>query len=140
MKKNDLISVIVPVYKVEQYLNECIKSIINQTYKNLEIILVNDGSPDDCGKMCDIWAKKDNRIKVIHKKNGGLSDARNCGIDIANGKYIQFVDSDDLLELDMIDFLYTNIQKYNCDISICSNYIFDEKEVINQSTRRPFCL
>lgn len=79
----DLISVIVPVYNVEKYINKCIDSIINQTYTNLEIILVDDGSPDNCGKICDEYAKKDKRIKVIHKENGGLSDARNAGIDIA---------------------------------------------------------
>ena len=81
--KEPLISVIVPVYKVEEYLDKCVESIVNQTYKNLEIILVDDGSPDNCPKMCDEWAKKDKRIKVIHKENGGLSDARNTGIDIA---------------------------------------------------------
>ena len=82
----NMISVIVPVYKVEKYLNACVKSIVNQTYKNLEIILVDDGSPDDCPQMCDEWAKKDSRIKVIHQKNGGLSAARNAGLDIATGK------------------------------------------------------
>ena len=84
--KKDLISVIVPVYNVEQYLDQCIESIVNQTYRNLEIILVDDGSRDNSGKMCDKWAEKDNRIKVIHKENGGLSDARNVGIDMATRK------------------------------------------------------
>ena len=95
----DTISVIVPVYKVEKYLDRCIESIVNQTYKALEIILVDDGSPDNCPEMCDNWAKKDNRITVIHKENGGVSSARNAGIGIATGKYIHFVDSDDWLEL-----------------------------------------
>ena len=92
-----LISVIVPIYKVEEYLNRCVESLVNQTYKNLEIILVDDGSPDNCPEMCDRWAKQDKRIRVIHKKNGGLSDARNAGMRIATGEYIAFVDSDDLV-------------------------------------------
>jgi glycosyltransferase involved in cell wall biosynthesis len=90
-----LISVVIPIYKVEQYLEECIKSVVSQTYKNLEIILVDDGSPDQCPLMCDKWAAKDNRIRVIHKANGGLSDARNVGIDAATGEYVLFLDSDD---------------------------------------------
>ena len=85
---NDLISIIVPVYKVEPYLDRCIKSLISQTYKNLEIILVDDGSPDNCPVMCDAWAQRDVRIKVIHKKNGGLSEARNSGITVSNGRYL----------------------------------------------------
>lgn len=115
-----LISIIVPVYKVEKYLNKCVKSIINQTYSNLEIILVDDGSPDNCGKMCDDYAKKDKRIKVIHKKNGGLSDARNKGIEIATGDYIGFVDSDDWINPDMYKILYELLIKYNADISCCN--------------------
>ena len=90
-----LISVIIPVYKVENYLEKCIVSVVEQTYRTLEIILVDDGSPDRCGAICDEWEKKDKRIKVIHKSNGGLSDARNYGLDIAQGTYIVFVDSDD---------------------------------------------
>ena len=85
--KNDLISIIIPVYKVEKYLKKCIESVLNQTYTNLQIILVDDGSPDNCGKICDEYAKKDSRIEVIHKVNGGLSDARNVGIAKAKGKY-----------------------------------------------------
>ena len=98
-----LISVIVPIYKVEKYLNKCVDSIINQTYKNLEIILVDDGSPDSCPDICDKYEKKDNRVKVIHKKNGGLSDARNAGLDIANGEYISFIDSDDEIEASFVE-------------------------------------
>ena len=90
-----LISVIVPVYNVEEYVEKCVLSIINQTYKNLEIILVDDGSPDRCPQMCDDYAEKDSRIKVVHKKNGGLSDARNAGTGQALGSYIAFVDGDD---------------------------------------------
>ena len=91
----DLISVIVPVYQVEEYLDRCVQSIVDQTYTNLEIILVDDGSPDRCPQMCDEWAKRDSRIRVIHKENGGLSDARNAGMQAASGTYIAFVDSDD---------------------------------------------
>ena len=100
-----LVSVIVPVYNVEKYLNKCVDSIVNQTYKNLEIILVDDGSPDNCPQMCDDWAEKDSRIKVIHKENGGVSSARNTGLDKANGEYISFIDSDDYIDKDMFKTL-----------------------------------
>ncbi len=113
----ELISVIVPIYKVEQYLDRCVESIVHQTYQNLEIILVDDGSPDHCPAMCDAWAEKDNRIKVIHKKNGGLSDARNAGMEIAAGQYIGFVDSDDWIDPDMYRFLYTHMQETHSDIA-----------------------
>ncbi|MCH5320896.1 MAG: glycosyltransferase, partial [Eubacterium sp.] len=92
------VSIIVPVYNVEKYLNRCVESIVKQTYTNLEIILVDDGSPDNCPAMCDAWAERDSRIKVIHKENGGVSSARNIGIDNADGDYISFVDSDDYVE------------------------------------------
>lgn len=98
MDRNYLISIIVPIYNVEQYLPRCIDSLIRQTYRNIEIILVDDGSPDSCGEICEEYSKKDNRIKVIHKQNGGLSDARNAGLDIAQGDYLLFVDSDDWIE------------------------------------------
>lgn len=111
-----LISVIVPVYKVEQYLDECVQSIINQTYKNLEIILVDDGSPDRCPEMCDEYARQDSRIKVIHKKNGGLSSARNVGIEVASGEYIGFVDSDDFIASDMYEKLYASIKGEKDDV------------------------
>lgn len=100
-----MISIIIPIYKVEQYLDECVTSIINQTYKDLEIILVDDGSPDYCPQMCDEWAKKDSRIKVVHKENGGLSSARNAGLAVANGEYIGFVDSDDYVDGTMYEGL-----------------------------------
>lgn len=99
------VSVIIPVYKVEKYLKRCIESVVNQSYKNIEIILVNDGSPDKCGEICDAYAKIDSRIKVIHKENGGLSSARNAGLDIASGEYIMFVDSDDWIEEDSLEKL-----------------------------------
>ena len=107
---NDIISVIIPVYKVEKFIHNCIKSVINQTYKNLEIILVDDGSPDGCPQICDDYAKKDERIRVIHKQNGGLSDARNAGLDIATGEYIVFIDSDDEVSLDYVEYLYRMLE------------------------------
>ena len=115
----DLITVIIPIYKVEEYLEKCLDSVINQTYTNLEIILVDDGSPDNCGNICDKYAKKDERIKVIHKENGGLSDARNVGIKNANGKYITFVDSDDYITKDYVGYLYSLIKEYNVKLAIC---------------------
>lgn len=111
-----MISVIIPVYKVEKYLDECVQSIVNQSYANLEIILVDDGSPDSCGAMCDEWAKKDSRIRVIHKPNGGLSSARNAGLDIAKGDYIGFVDSDDFVALDWYETLHSAIIRTDADI------------------------
>lgn len=116
---NELISVIIPIYNVEKYLSECIESVIVQDYKNVEIILVDDGSPDNCPKICDEYEKKDDRIKVIHKKNGGLSDARNEGIKAATGNYICFVDSDDYIEKDYISYMYNNLKKYDVKISAC---------------------
>ena len=113
--KEPLISVIIPVYKVEKYLKRCIDSVINQTYKNLEIILVDDGSPDNCPKICDDYSKKDKRIKVIHKKNGGVSAARNKGLKLSNGDYIVFVDSDDWLEYNFVEEMLTNLRKNKVD-------------------------
>lgn len=116
----ELISVILPIYNVEKYLGKCVQSVFNQTYRNLEIILVDDGSTDNCSKLCDSYAKLDNRVIVIHKKNGGLSDARNAGTDIANGDYIFYLDSDDWIALDTIELLYATAKKYNADIAECS--------------------
>ncbi len=118
----ELISVIVPVFEVEKYLRECIESILNQTYTNLEIILVDDGSPDKCGEICEEYAKTDNRIIVIHQENKGLSSARNRGLDIATGDYIGFVDSDDKIAPDMFEILLNNLKQYDADISICGFY------------------
>ncbi len=115
---NPLISVIVPVYGVEQYLNKCVESIVNQTYENLEIFLVDDGSPDNCPTMCDEWAKKDKRIRVIHQKNGGLSCARNTGIEQATGDYISFVDSDDWIALECYEKIMTVFQNQSCQMVI----------------------
>ena len=116
---SELISVIIPIYKVEDYLDECISSVVNQTHKNLEIILVDDGSPDNCGMMCDEWAKKDDRIKVVHKSNGGLSDARNAGLNIAVGEYIAFIDSDDFIMPNMFEELYSAFDTPEIDIVAC---------------------
>lgn len=116
----DLVSIIIPVYKVEKYLEQCINSIIAQTYKKIEIILVDDGSPDHSGKICDEYARKDERIKVIHKKNGGLSDARNKGINQATGKYIAFIDSDDYVEPNYLEKLYDAITKFDTKIAQCN--------------------
>lgn len=117
--KTPKISIIVPVYQVEPYIRRCIDSILSQTFKDFELILVDDGSPDKCGEICDEYALKDSRIKVIHKKNGGLSSARNAGLDIAQGDYIGFVDSDDWIDEDMYEVLYENITKYNVEVAVC---------------------
>ena len=117
MKK---ISVIIPVYKVEEFLNSCVESIVNQTYQNLEIILVDDGSPDNCPNLCDEWAKKDERVKVVHKKNGGLSSARNAGLEIMTGDYVLFVDSDDSIHSQSCEILLNNLEKNDADISMAS--------------------
>ena len=115
-----LISVIIPIYNVEKYLRECLDSVLAQTYKNLEIILIDDGSPDNCGKICDEYAAKDNRIKVIHQINQGVSAARNAGLDAARGEYIGFVDSDDYIKPDMYEYLYALISKDNADMAMCN--------------------
>lgn len=113
-----LISVIVPIYKVEAYLCKCVDSLLSQTYTNLEVFLVDDGSPDNCGKICDEYATRDDRIKVIHKKNGGLSDARNVAIDVATGEWIIFVDSDDFVSNDYVETLYGLVDKYKCKVGV----------------------
>ena len=125
------ISIIVPVYKVELYLRKCLDSIVNQTYHNLEIILVDDGSPDGCGAICDEYAEKDSRIIVIHQKNAGVSAARNAGLDIATGEYIGFVDSDDWIELDMYAYLMELALTFDAHISQCG-YYFDEENCSTQ--------
>lgn len=118
-KKLPLISVIIPVYNVEEYLSRCLDSVIKQTYTNLEIIVVDDGATDNSGKICDEYREKDKRIKVIHKLNGGLSDARNVGLDTATGEYISFIDSDDWVSNDYIEYLYLLLVKNECDVSVC---------------------
>ena len=115
-----LISVIVPVYQVEPYLDECVRSIAAQTYEDLEIILVDDGSPDRCPAMCDAWAERDRRIRVIHKPNGGLSDARNAGLAAATGAWIAFVDSDDRIAPEMLEKLADALERDDSDIAACA--------------------
>lgn len=117
MNDNPIISIIVPVYNSEKYLDRCINSIINQSYKNLDIILIDDGSTDNSGKICEQYAKQDKRIKVFHKKNGGQSSARNLALKYANGEYIGFVDSDDWINLEMYDYLLNILKKHSADLS-----------------------
>lgn len=128
-----LISVIIPVYMVEDYLDRCVESIVNQTYKNLEIILVDDGSPDKCPTMCDKWAKEDRRIRVIHKQNGGLSSARNAGLDVCTGDYIMFVDSDDYCALNICEVLLDLLEKNKADVTVCKTQCFDEKHPVKSA-------
>lgn len=143
MENNVIISIVVPVYKVEAYLDDCVKSILAQTQADFELILVDDGSPDRCGAMCDAYAESDDRIKVIHKKNGGLSDARNAGIDIAKGQYITFIDSDDWISERYLEELLNTAQKYDADIVQCDftsdpsqiNEGMDRKENVFTSNR-----
>ncbi len=127
------ISIIVPIYKVERYLKRCVDSILNQTFTDFELILVDDGSPDNCGRICDEYAEKDNRIYVIHKENGGLSDARNAGLDYATGQYIIFVDSDDFVEPDLLEKAYNTIIKGYDIVSFGLN-IIDEDENVSALT------
>lgn len=135
------ISVIVPVYKVEPYLDKCVSSIVNQTYKNLEIILVDDGSPDNCPAMCDAWAEKDSRIRVIHKTNGGLSDARNAGMAVATGELMAFVDSDDWIAPDMYEYLYQRLAEDNSDIAACGvQMVWENKTPSRMLTRDGNCV
>lgn len=126
---NPKISIIVPVYKVEKYINKCLDSILNQTFKDFELILVDDGSPDRCGEICDEYSKKDNRVVVIHKENGGQATARNAALDIAKGDYIGFVDSDDYIEPDMYELLYKMCIENKCDISNCSSTIYFNNKI-----------
>ncbi len=130
------ISIIVPVYKVEPYLRKCLDSIVNQTYRNLQVILVDDGSPDNCGRICDEYAAKDSRIEVIHQENGGLSAARNAGLRLATGDYIGFVDSDDWIELDMYEYLLENALKYQADIAVCGHKECSTRCSINRGVEK----
>ena len=133
---NELISIVVPVYNVEKYLGTCVESILKQTYSNIEVILVDDGSTDCSGKMCDHYMGQDERIKVIHKKNGGLSDARNKGIIQAEGEYITFIDSDDVVSSDYVEYLYNILEENDGDIAICNpvHCYPNEKIVFEQET------
>ncbi len=126
---NDLISIIVPVYNIEKYIFECLDSITKQTYENIEIILVDDGSTDNSSKICDEFSKKDERMKVIHKINEGVSKARNIGINEAHGKYITFIDSDDYVDKNYVKFLYDEIISCDADVSICGTIDIDDNNV-----------
>ena len=130
MKDTPLVSIIIPVYNVEPYLRRCLDSVVNQTYKNLEIILVDDGSPDRCPEICDEYAEKDLRIKVIHKKNGGQSEARNVAIDVCRGEYIAFIDSDDFISTWYIENLYIAIKKHSAKFAICETICFSDDSKI----------
>lgn len=135
MKFEIKISIIVPVYKVERELDRCVKSLLGQTYQNIEIILVDDGSPDCCPEMCDEFARQDNRVKVVHKKNGGLSDARNAGLKVASGEYVLYVDSDDYIDLDSCERFMKARNNEDVDI-VVGNAIMEKKdgnELINHS-------
>ena len=125
-----LVTVVIPIYNVEAYLNRCVESVVNQTYKNLEIILVDDGSPDNCPAMCDAWAQRDSRIKVIHKVNGGLGFARNSGMEIATGKYIFFFDSDDSIELTLVEKCVESAEKNGSELVIFGrNNVYDNGKI-----------
>lgn len=138
----DLISIIIPVYNVEDYLDRCLKSIVSQEYSNLEIILINDGSVDNSGKICDEWAKADKRIKVIHQNNKGVSAARNAGLDIAKGELIGFVDPDDDISTDMYSSMIENMKKNNADVVACgvSEVFLDGSERIYRKEDKPIKL
>lgn len=124
---DELVSIIIPVYNVEKYLHQCIDTVLNQTYRNIEIILVDDGSTDNCPQICDEYKELDSRIRVIHKKNGGLSDARNAGLNIAKGKYVCFFDSDDVVSYRIIEDLYRACAKNNSDMAVCYYQKFRER-------------
>lgn len=122
-----LVSVIVPIYNVEKYLPACVESIVSQTWKNLQIILVDDGSTDSCPSLCDGYAMQDSRIEVVHKENGGLSDARNAGMAIARGEYWAFIDSDDVIAGDMIEYLCSMAERHNADMAVCQRTLINEE-------------
>lgn len=130
MPKNPILSIVVPVYKVENYLAECLDSILASTFTDFEILLVDDGSPDTCPAICDEYAKKDTRIKVVHKENGGLSSARNAGLDIAQGKYIGFVDSDDRILPEMYEHMISALEKEDADIVCCGMRLLRDDGIV----------
>ena len=136
MMNNDLVSIIVPVYNVEKYIEKCLNSLFGQTYRELDIILVDDGSTDKSGELCDRLAKMDKRVRVIHKKNGGLSDARNRGIDAAKGRYITFIDSDDYVSGNYIWHLYKLLIESQADIAITRAIKIYEKEEAGKEDSR----
>lgn len=132
------ISVIVPIYGVEAYLDRCVRSIVDQTYENIEIILVDDGSPDHCPAICDAWAKKDSRIQVIHKENGGLSDARNAGMAVATGDLLSFIDSDDAIAPDFLEKLHWALTEHHADVAECAvSYVNEAGEILRERKAAP---
>lgn len=135
-----LISVIIPIYNVEQYLDDCVTSVVNQSHKNLEIILVDDGSPDNCPKKCDDWVKRDNRIKVVHKKNGGLSSARNAGLDVATGDYIGFVDSDDYIAPNMYSDLLDSLECDSGNIAVANGRILEDRNGVIKPYKKEWAI
>lgn len=136
---NELITIVVPVYNVERYVEQCVQSVLNQTYRNLQILLVDDGSTDSSGEICDRLATQDSRIQVIHQKNSGLAAARNVGIELAKGEYISFIDSDDFVELNFIERLYTEIKKYGVKIAVCEyNRLVEEEGLFYFHTHEPY--
>ena len=139
-EKDRLVSIIVPVYNVEKYLSKCIESLINQTYTNIEILLINDGSTDNSKKICEQFKEKDSRIKLINKENGGLSDARNKGLQVAIGKYIAFVDSDDYVEKNYIETLYSLITKFNSEIAIADFRVIKSAKKIKESEIKEYSI
>lgn len=138
---SSLISIIVPVYQVEDYLEDCIKSLLCQTYENIEILLIDDGSPDGCGRICEEYARKDERVRAVHQKNRGLSGARNTGLRLAAGEYIAFIDSDDLISPVYIEALYGMIVRHHADIAVCdyARNLEDMAEKLSD-TRQEICL
>ena len=151
------VSIVIPIYKAEKYMKQCVDSVLAQTYKNIEVILVEDGSPDRCGEICDEYAKEDTRIKVIHKENEGVSKARNEGLSLATGEYIQFVDSDDYLESNMIELLVSTMEQQKVDLVVCGFYeenqsfsrisspgehtgTYSKKEILENITQNPYSL
>lgn len=145
MLQKEKVSIVVPIYNVEKYLKRCVDSIINQTYSNLEIILVNDGSPDNCGKVADNYQERDARIKVFHKANGGLSDARNYGMNQVTGEFTMFVDSDDWLKKNMIEIMISNSNTYQADVvQSAFYYAYDDKLLVDNRHHKagdtPVCL
>ena len=130
-----LVSIIVPVYKVENYIQKCLDSLKAQTYEQIEVLLVDDGSPDNCPAMCDAWAERDSRIKVVHKENGGLSDARNVGMAAATGEYIAFVDSDDWVDENYLMYLFQGLSKTEADISACDVREVRDRKGISKTNR-----
>lgn len=137
---NDLISILVPIYNVQDYLDKCIHSLVCQSYKNIEILLINDGSTDDSEKICLAHAKKDSRIKYIKKENGGIADARNVGLALAKGKYIAFVDADDYVKSEMIERMYANLLEYQADISEIDFCLEEEQGKQKKKRKAMFCV